>query len=175
MFLVADQLRWSIVSSLWTCEIKDSFPNWKRLSTKLAIKRTYSFFISFEVSPSCPNPPVMNIASFFKVWVPNAINWRCSNIRDVRVLFFEDSWDELSKHNFIVLEVIALWPSPGFDSLEDFIVAAPKHKTWIVSGPSHLLSYFSFNNFNEFEIAWIDTVAEHKIVKEHDALSWSQF
>ena len=60
------------------------------------------------------------------------------------------------------------------NTLQDLIVSRPKSQSWIVSSPPNLLLNLLLNVEEEFFGWWIDAIAEHEIIEEHDAFSWSE-
>jgi hypothetical protein len=65
-------------------------------------------------------------------------------------------------------------PSPSSDTLLDLIVAIPQHNTRVVPSPPDLLPHLQFDALHHLSVGRVDSIAEHEIVKYHDALDRCQ-
>ena len=70
---------------------------------------------------------------------------------------------------FLITIFVLLWiPSPWLYALQNLIVSCPQNKSGIVSDSSNLLNNFNQNIIEEIWSWWVNAVAEHEIMENHD-------
>lgn len=116
----------------------------------------------------------MHVSSSFQAIVADSVDWRGRDVGNVWTFVLDDLGDENLKQAMVIILVFLTAPAPVVDSLEDLVVSRPKSQGWVVSGSSDLFLNFLFHIHQEVFTGRIDTIAEHKIVKEHNAFPGSQ-
>lgn len=150
-------------------EILHSLPHWDGLSPELAVEWPDCRLVVFEVRPSSPHAPVVDITSSVEPSVADSVKRGCGDVGSLRVLAGEDFGNGLLEQNAVVSDIVASGPAPALDPLEYFIVAGPQNQTGVVPGSLNLLPNLDLDILEEVGGGGVDAIAEHEVVEDHDA------